>query len=109
VSVSKTVKGHTGIVVEVKGKKGNVNVAYKLCTMASHERSYKRLHENGTSFLTGVVPAVFVRMLAEGKIKQKGVIPPESLDPLPILRELDRNGVDTHISRTETTKIQNSE
>jgi len=109
VSVSKTVKGNTGIVVEVKGMTRNMGVAYKLSTMASHEGSYKRLHENGTSFLTGVVPAVFVRMLAEGKIKQKGVIPPECLDPLPILRELSLNGVGTHVSRMETTKIQNGE
>ena len=107
VSVSKTVKGNTGIVVEVKGKSGGTDVAYKLSTMASHEVSYKRLHENGTSFLTGVVPAVLIRMLAEGKIKQKGVIPPECLDPLPLLRELGHDGVDTHVSRTETTKIQN--
>ena len=106
VSVSKTVKGNTGIVVEVKGKKGDTDVAYKMSTMASHEESYKRLHENGTSFLTGVVPAVFVRMLSEGKIGQKGVLPPECLDPLPILRELSLNGVDTHTSRTDTTKIQ---
>jgi len=107
VSVSKTVKGNTGIVVEVKGKKGNLDVAYKLSTMASHEESYKRLHENGTSFLTGVVPAVIVRMLAEGKIRQKGVLPPECLDPFPILRELIINGVDTHVSRMDTAKIQN--
>jgi len=109
VSVSKTVKGNTGIVVEVKGRNGGTDVAYKLSTMASHEGSYRTLHENGTSFLTGVVPAVFVRMLAEGKIRQKGVLPPECLDPLPILRELGLNGVDTHVSRTETTKIQNGE
>ena len=95
--------------VEVKGKEGNTDVAYKLSTMASHEGCYRTLHENGTSFLTGVVPAVFVRMLAEGKIKQKGVLPPECLDALPILRELSLNGVDTHAFRTETTKIQNSE
>ena len=107
VSVSKTVNGNTGIVVEVKGKKGNMDVAYKLGTMASHEGSYRAMHENGTSFLTGVVPAVFVRMLAEGKIKQKGVLPPECLDPLPILRELGLSGVDTRASRTETTKIKN--
>ena len=109
VSVSPTVKGSTGIVVEVKGKEGNKDVAYKLSTMASHEGCYKTLHENGTSFLTGVVPAVFVRMLAEGKIKQKGVLPPECLDPLPILKELSLNGVDTRASRTETTRIQTSE
>ena len=109
ISVSKTVRGHTGIVVEVKGKKGDSTVTYKLSTMASHTESYRMLHENGTSFLTGVVPAVFVRMLAEGRIKQKGVIPPESLDPLPILNELDHRGVDTHVSRTELGKVQNGE
>ena len=107
VSVSRTVRGHTGIVVEVKGRKEKVGVSYKLSTMASHEGSYRALHENGTSFLTGVVPAVFVRMLAEGKINQKGVIPPECLDPLPILRELGLSGVETHVSRTETTIIRN--
>ena len=107
VSVSRTVRGHTGIVVEVKGRKEKVGVSYKLSTMASHEGSYRALHENGTSFLTGVVPAVFVRMLAEGKINQKGVIPPECLDHLPILRELGLSGVETHVSRTETTIIRN--
>jgi len=102
VSVSRTVKGHTGIVVEVRGKRGNLTVTYKLSTMASHEESYRLLHENGTSFLTGVVPAVFVTMLAEGKIEQRGVIPPESLDPDPILRELGKRGINTEVSRTET-------
>jgi saccharopine dehydrogenase (NAD+, L-lysine-forming) len=109
VSVSKTVRGHTGIVVEVKGKKGGSTVTYKLGAMASHTESYRRLRENGTSFLTGVVPAISVRMLAEGKIKQKGVIPPELLEPYPILRELSQEGVDTKISRTELGKIQSVE
>jgi len=109
VSASKTVRGHTGIVVEVKGKRGSSTVTYKLSTMASHTESYRTLRENGTSFLTGVVPATFVRMLAEGKIKQKGVIPPESLDPYPILRELVRKGVDTCVSRTELGKVQSTE
>jgi saccharopine dehydrogenase (NAD+, L-lysine-forming) len=106
-SVSKTVKGCTGIVVEVKGRKGDTTVTYKLSTMASHSDSYRRLHENGTSFLTGVVPAVLVRLMAEGKIKQKGVVPPESLDPAPILGELLQEGVHTHILRTELSEIQN--
>ncbi|HUI23163.1 MAG TPA: saccharopine dehydrogenase C-terminal domain-containing protein [Nitrososphaerales archaeon] len=105
VSVSRTVRGHTGIVVEVRGKKGSTSVGYTLSTMASHEESYRTLHESGTSFLTGVVPAVFVRMLADGKIRQKGVVPPESLDPAPILSELAHNGISTRISRTETAKI----
>ena len=45
-------------------------------------------------------------MLAEGKIRQKGVIPPESLDPSPILKELAYEGVDTRMSKTESGRIQ---
>jgi saccharopine dehydrogenase (NAD+, L-lysine forming) len=109
VSVAKTVRGHTGIVVEVKGKKRNAAVTYKLSVVVSHAESYRTLHENGTSFLTGAVPAVFIRLLAEGKIRQKGVIPPETLDPYPILRELAQEGIDTHVSRTELSKVPNEE
>jgi saccharopine dehydrogenase (NAD+, L-lysine-forming) len=105
VSVSKTVKGHTGIVVVVKGKKGSRCVTYNISTVASHVKSYAERHENGTSFLTGVVPATFVALLAEGKIQQRGVIPPESLDPDPILTELSRQGVDTQVSRTESETL----
>jgi saccharopine dehydrogenase-like NADP-dependent oxidoreductase len=68
-------------------------------------KSYAERHENGTSFLTGVVPATFVALLAEGKIQQRGVIPPESLDPDPILTELSRQGVDTQVSRTESETL----
>ena len=106
VSVSKTVRGHTGIAVEVKGKKGNSTVGYKLSTMASHEASYRRLRENATSFLTGIVPAVFVTILAEGRIDKKGVIPPESLDPAPILMELGKRGVETLVSKTESGTVE---
>jgi len=106
VSVSKTVRGHTGIAVEVKGKKGNSEARYKLSTMASHEVAYRRLHENATSFLTGIVPAVFVTMLAEGKIDIRGVIPPESLDPLLILRELGLRGVTTQVSKTVSGTVE---
>ena len=107
VSVAETVRGHTGIVVEVRGKKGGSRVKYNLSTMASHTDSYRKLRESGTSFLTGVVPAVIARMLAEGKVRQKGVIPPESLDPFPILKELARAGVDTRLSRTELGRVRN--
>ncbi|MGD0477308.1 MAG: saccharopine dehydrogenase C-terminal domain-containing protein [Nitrososphaerales archaeon] len=105
VSVSSTVRGYTGIVVEVKGRRKGASVAYRLGTVASHKEAYGRLGENGTSFLTGAVPATFARMLAEGKISQKGVIPPELLDPEPILRELMQEGLETKVSRTELDKF----
>jgi saccharopine dehydrogenase (NAD+, L-lysine-forming) len=109
VSVSRTVRGHTGIVVEVKGREENSGVTYKLSTMASHTESYRRLRVNATSFLTGVVPATFIIMLAEGKIGQKGVLPPESLNPRPILKELGLRGVDSRISKTHLSKVHNQQ
>lgn len=106
VSAAETVRGDTGIVVEVRGKKGGSETTYKLSVTASHTDAYRTWRQNATSFLTGAVPAVFVRMLAEGKIGQKGVVPPESLDAGPILKELVGAGVDTRLSKTESGGVR---
>jgi saccharopine dehydrogenase-like NADP-dependent oxidoreductase len=105
VTAAETVSGHTGIVVEVKGRTSGAEMNFRLSTFASHEKAYGRFKQNATSFLTGVVPAIFVRMLAEGKIGQKGVVPPESLDSDAILRELTKEGVHTRITRSERRKL----
>jgi len=46
----------------------------------SHPEAYKQYKANATSFLTGIVPAVYVSTFARGKVKQKGVVPAEMLD-----------------------------
>jgi saccharopine dehydrogenase (NAD+, L-lysine-forming) len=106
VTAAGTVSGHTGIVVEVSGKSHGALMQFKLAVIASHEVAYDRFRQNGSSFLTGVVPGVVVRMLAQGGIRQKGVIPPELLDPDAVLRELAQEGVHTRVMKSERRQLK---
>ena len=100
VSVASALSGHAGISVEVSGTFGGKETQYTLSTQMSHQEAYRRFKSNATSFLTGIVPAVYVSTFAKGKIKQKGVIPAEMLDADLMLAELTKAGVKTSLSKT---------
>ena len=100
VSVASALSGHAGISVEVSGTSHGKGTKYTLSTQMSHEEAYKRFRSNATSFLTGIVPAVFVSTFAKGKIKQKGVVPAEMLDADLMLGELTKAGVNTSVSKS---------
>ena len=100
VSVASALSGHAGISVEVSGTSGGKETKYTLSTQASHEAAYKRFKSNATSYLTGIVPAVYVSTFAKGKIKQKGVIPAEMLDADLMLGELTKAGVNTSLRKS---------
>jgi saccharopine dehydrogenase-like NADP-dependent oxidoreductase len=101
VSVASALSGHAGISIEVSGTSRGKNIKYTLSTQMSHQEAYKRFKSNATSFLTGIVPAVYVSTFAKGKIKQKGVIPAEMLDADMMLSELTRAGVRTTLAKSE--------
>jgi len=100
VSVASALSGHAGISIEVSGTSGGKETRYTLSTQMSHQEAYKRFKSNATSFLTGIVPAVFASTYAKGKIKQKGVIPAEMLDADLMLRELTKAGVKTSLTKS---------
>jgi saccharopine dehydrogenase (NAD+, L-lysine-forming) len=100
VSVASALSGHAGISVEVSGTYRGKETRYTLSTQMSHQEAYKRFKSNATSFLTGIVPAVYVSTFAKGKIKQKGVIPAEMLDADLILGELTKAGVRTTLTKS---------
>jgi len=100
VSVASALSGHAGISVEVSGTFRGKEARYTLSTQMSHEEAYKRFRSNATSFLTGIVPAVFVSTFVKGKIKQKGVVPAEMLDADLMLGELTKAGVSTSLSKS---------
>jgi saccharopine dehydrogenase-like NADP-dependent oxidoreductase len=100
VSVASALSGHAGISVEVSGTFGGKDTRYALGTQMSHEEAYKRFKSNATSFLTGIVPAVYVSTFAKGKVKQKGVIPAEMLDADLMLGELTKAGVRTSLTKS---------
>ena len=105
VSVASALSGHAGISVEVNGISRGKETKYTLSTQMSHEEAYKRFKSNATSFLTGIVPAVFVSTFAKGKIKQKGVVPAEMLDADLMLGELSKAGVRTSLSKSAKETI----
>jgi saccharopine dehydrogenase (NAD+, L-lysine-forming) len=100
VSVASALSGHAGISVEVSGTYGGKETKYTLSIQMSHQEAYKRFGSNATSFLTGIVPAVYVSTFAKGKIKQRGVIPAEMLDADLILGELTKAGVRTTLTKS---------
>jgi saccharopine dehydrogenase (NAD+, L-lysine forming) len=100
VSVASALSGHAGISVEASGTLHGKRTRYTLSTQMSHQEAYKRFKSNATSYLTGIVPAVYVSTFAKGKVKQKGVIPAEMLDADLILGELTRAGVRTNLTKS---------
>ena len=105
VSVASALSGHAGIAVEVTGRSGGKKVRYTLSTQMSHQEAFRKYKSNATSFLTGIVPAVFVSTFAKGKIKQKGVIPAEMLDADLMLGELAEAGIETLLVKSEENLI----
>jgi saccharopine dehydrogenase (NAD+, L-lysine-forming) len=101
VSVASALSGHAGISIEVSGTSRGKDIKYTLSTQMSHQEAYKRFKSNATSFLTGIVPAVYVSTFAKGKIKQKGVVPAEMLDADLMLNELAKAGVKTTLAKSE--------
>jgi len=73
--------------VEVEGRKDNerVNVRYDAITFP-----HKRWNVGGGTVDTGVPPSIAAQWIAGGKIKAKGVVPPElCIDTLPYFKELN--------------------
>lgn len=100
VSVASALSGHAGISIEVSGTFHGKGTKYTLSTQMSHEEAYKRYKSNATSFLTGIVPAVYASTFTKGKVKQKGVIPAEMLDADLMLGELTKAGVTTSLTKS---------
>jgi len=105
VSVASALAGHAGISVEVTGTASGKRTTYTLSTQMSHQEAYKQFKSNATSFLTGIVPAVYVSTFAKGKVKQKGVIPAEMLDADLMLGELTKAGVKTTLTKSSVGEL----
>ena len=105
VSVASALAGHAGISVEVTGAILGKETRFTLSTQMSHQEAYKQYKANATSFLTGIVPAVYVSTFARGKVKQKGVVPAEMLDADLMLHELTKAGVKTTLAKSSEGEL----
>jgi saccharopine dehydrogenase-like NADP-dependent oxidoreductase len=69
--------------VDVKGQKEGAEVRYILYSnfMDIHELKKRMPGANPVAYMTSVPASIFTKMLIHGRIKTRGVIPPEALEP----------------------------
>jgi len=89
------------VAVDVRGQKGDAKMRYILhSTFPSVQELMKRMPgANPVAYITSVPASTFTKMLAKGKIKTRGVIPPEGLEPEvrhAFLAELAEKGITVH-------------
>jgi saccharopine dehydrogenase (NAD+, L-lysine-forming) len=83
------VDGHAVVLVEVAGEKGGERLTHTIYTMLDHRQAFERFGATATAYLTGSGMAAGAILLANGTIRERGKVSPESLDPkpfFPILR-----------------------
>jgi saccharopine dehydrogenase (NAD+, L-lysine-forming) len=88
-----TVEGYSCVGTEVRGMKDGVRTEYFVYTMDDHRETYLRYGYSLTVVQTGLPPALICRLLAEGRIKERGAMMPEALDPEIIMKELPDEGI----------------
>jgi len=87
------IKGAASVLVEVEGRKAGKRVRHILWTGLTHDEAFRRQKVTATAFLTGTGAAAGVLAVATGQIKTRGAIPPEALEPEPILAILSELGL----------------
>ena len=82
------IKGYVCLDLEVLGTyKGEYGRLHSY-VIFGHEEAYKAAKVNATGYLTGIPAALGAKIVVEGKVGIKGIIPPEMLDPEVFINEL---------------------
>jgi saccharopine dehydrogenase (NAD+, L-lysine-forming) len=80
------VKGSTCVGVMVVGQKGGKKISHYVYNITNHEEANRRYSATATAVQTALPPAVAATLFARGTIKERGVFPPEVLNPEPIMK-----------------------
>jgi len=84
-----------GLIVEVTGKKNGKPA--KVTLKNSHPPMDKWGGRSAYSKNVGIPLSIGAQMIAKGKVKQKGVLPPEAcFEPVAFFKELSKRGIQTH-------------
>ncbi len=65
----------------------------------------KGLHDSLTLVQAGIPPAITARLLATGKISERGVMMPEALDPEELMASFSHEGLPTFVEKRELERI----
>jgi len=87
------VDGYAALVVETMGEAQGYRRRETLFTLLDHRTAFDRYGATATAHLTGTPAAVAALLILEGSVTQRGMVPPESLDPGPFFPKLAERGV----------------
>ena len=90
------IEGYAALLVEVVGEKDGQRKAHTVYTIVSHREASEKYGTTGTGHLTGTPAAVGAILLATGRVRTRGAISPESLDPKPFFPMLRDRGILVH-------------
>jgi len=100
-----TVDGYSCVGTEVRGTKDRKRVEYFIYSMDSHRDAYERYGYSLTLVQTGIPPALAAKLLATGKLSERGVMMPEAVDPEPFMEQFSREGLPIFVERREVERI----
>ncbi len=100
-----TVDGYSCVGTEVRGTKDRKRVEYFIYTMDSHRDTYERYGYSLTVVQTGIPPALTAKLLATGKITERGVMMPEALDPEELMNNFSREGLPIFVEKREVERL----
>jgi len=90
------IEGYAALLVEVAGEAEGERKVHTVYTILGHREASERYGTTGTGYLTGTPAAVGAILLASGRIRDRGVLAPESLDPQPFFPLLRERGIVVH-------------
>jgi len=88
------VDGYAAILVEVAGERDGQHVVHAVYSILGHREASEKFGATATAYLTGTGVAVGAILLANGAIRERGKISPETLDPMPFFPLLRKFGID---------------
>ena len=100
-----TVDGYSCVGTEVRGTKERKRVEYFIYTMDSHRDTYEKWGYSLTVVQTGIPPALAAKLLVTGKLKERGVMMPEALDPEPFMENFSREGLQLFVEKREVERM----
>jgi saccharopine dehydrogenase (NAD+, L-lysine-forming) len=90
------IQGAAIVLVEVDGRRSGKKARHVVYAAMTHDEAFQRQKVTATAFLTGTGAAVGALAIATGKVRATGVVPPELLEPEPVIGLLEELGLRVH-------------
>lgn len=94
------IRGHATFAVEVTGTRAGRRETVRTWTGLSYEDAWREHATNATAFMVGTGGAAAAEMFLEGRVREKGLVIPEQLDPEVFLERIQAKGLPVHEERT---------